>query len=66
LNNDEAPGLQPHGTHYRLPFPKGGWIMRLGMRPLTIAACAVAFGFVRPAVADAIDGDWCQADGKRM
>ena len=40
--------------------------MRLGVRPLIIAACAAVFGFVRPAVADAIDGDWCRADGKRM
>ncbi|MET0514183.1 MAG: hypothetical protein ABW047_02475 [Nitrospiraceae bacterium] len=40
--------------------------MRLGMRPLIIVVCAAVFGFVRPAVADAIDGDWCRADGKRM
>jgi hypothetical protein len=26
----------------------------------------LAFGFVGTALADAIDGDWCQSDGKRM
>jgi hypothetical protein len=40
--------------------------MRLAMCPLTIAACAAVLGSVSPAVADAIDGDWCRADGKRM
>jgi hypothetical protein len=40
--------------------------MRFGMLRLTITTCAAAFGFVCPAVADAIDGDWCRADGKRM
>ena len=40
--------------------------MRLGMCLLIIVVCAAVFGFVRPAVADAIDGDWCRADGKRM
>ena len=30
------------------------------------AACAALFGFVYAAHADAIDGDWCRIDGKRM
>ncbi|HEY7608138.1 MAG TPA: hypothetical protein VIF14_02820 [Alphaproteobacteria bacterium] len=30
------------------------------------AACAASFGFVQPALADAIDGNWCRNDGKRM
>jgi hypothetical protein len=33
---------------------------------LTGAACAALFGFAGPALADAIDGDWCRSDGKRM
>jgi hypothetical protein len=28
--------------------------------------CVALYGFSRPALADAIDGDWCRADGKRM
>jgi len=40
--------------------------MRRGMRVLTGAVCATLFGFVQPALADAIDGHWCRADGKRM
>jgi hypothetical protein len=36
-------------------------------RILTVtAAVCVAFGFTRIALADAIDGDWCQSNGKRM
>src|ERR1700704_4980883 len=30
------------------------------------AACAALFGFVYPAHEDAIDGEWCRVDGKRM
>jgi hypothetical protein len=33
---------------------------------LTGAICAALFGFSHPAHADAIDGDWCRSDGKRM
>jgi len=28
--------------------------------------CAALAGLARPALADAIDGDWCRDDGKRM
>ena len=30
------------------------------------AVCAALLAFAHPALADAIDGDWCRADGKRM
>jgi hypothetical protein len=30
------------------------------------AACAASFALVQPARADAIDGNWCRDDGKRM
>ena len=40
--------------------------MGQGMRLLTGAVCTVLSGFVLPALADAIDGDWCRTDGKRM
>jgi hypothetical protein len=40
--------------------------MRQGIRFLTGAVCSALLGFVHPAFADAIDGDWCRADGKRM
>ena len=40
--------------------------MRQGNGFLTGAACAAPLGFVHPALADAIDGDWCRTDGKRM
>jgi hypothetical protein len=33
---------------------------------LTGAVCAAVFGFAGQALADAIDGDWCRTDGKRM
>lgn len=33
---------------------------------LAATLSAVLFGFVSPALADAIDGNWCRADGKRM
>ena len=39
----------------------GRWILYL-----TGAANALLFGIAQPAFADAIDGDWCRADGKRM
>jgi hypothetical protein len=32
----------------------------------TVTLGAAFFGFVQPARADAIDGDWCRAEGKRM
>lgn len=38
----------------------------MGHRHLRIAACAAAFCATSPALADAIDGNWCKADGKRM
>ena len=37
------------------------WILRR-IGPLS----AALFGVIQPAIADAIDGDWCRADGKRM
>ena len=40
--------------------------MHQGRLLLTGAVCAALFGFVHPALADAIDGDWCRSDGKRM
>lgn len=40
--------------------------MRQWMLYLTGAVSVVLFGFIQPALADAIDGDWCRADGKRM
>jgi hypothetical protein len=36
------------------------------MRLLGGAVCAALLGSVYPALADAIDGDWCRSDGKRM
>ena len=33
---------------------------------ITGAICTALCGFSQPALADAIDGDWCRADGKRM
>ena len=39
----------------------GRWILYL-----TGAANALLFWIAQPAFADAIDGDWCRADGKRM
>ncbi|MCW5772344.1 MAG: hypothetical protein KIT16_11955 [Rhodospirillaceae bacterium] len=33
---------------------------------LLAAACAAVLGSAAPAWADAIDGDWCRTDGKRM
>ncbi len=33
---------------------------------LTAAACAALLAQAAPALADAIDGDWCRADGKHM
>ena len=40
--------------------------MRRGMCLLTGAACAAQLGLAHPAFADAIDGNWCRDDGKRM
>jgi hypothetical protein len=40
--------------------------MRQWMFSLTVAISTVVFGGIQPALADAIDGDWCRADGKRM
>ena len=34
--------------------------------PPTVAACAAFIAMATPALADAIDGDWCGANGKRM
>ena len=33
---------------------------------LAAAACAALLAQLAPSLADAIDGDWCRADGKRM
>lgn len=33
---------------------------------VTGAVCATFLGFIDAALADAIDGDWCRVDGKRM
>src|SRR3954463_14148001 len=41
-------------------------MMRRWMFCLTAAISTVMFGGIQPALADAIDGDWCRADGKRM
>jgi len=40
-------------------------IMRLP-RMAAAAVTAMLLALVSPALADAIDGDWCRADGKRM
>ena len=40
--------------------------MQPKMRVLTGFICMTLFGFTHAAVADAIDGDWCRVDGKRM
>jgi hypothetical protein len=36
------------------------------LRALIGSACLMLAGLATPARADAIDGDWCRADGKRM
>jgi hypothetical protein len=38
----------------------------IGRFVLVASACAVLLSAMQPAQADAIDGDWCRADGKRM
>jgi hypothetical protein len=40
--------------------------MRRGVFLVGGAACAAFFGLAQPAFADAIDGNWCSGDGKRM
>jgi len=40
--------------------------MRQWIFSLTAATSAVVLGIIQPAIADAIDGDWCRTDGKRM
>ena len=40
--------------------------MRQWMLCLSGAVSVVLFGLAQPALADAIDGDWCRSDGKRM
>jgi len=47
-------------------FARRDRIMRQCMVRLTGAVSVVLFGFIQPVFADAIDGDWCRADGKRM
>ena len=42
------------------------WIMSRSFLILAGAIFIALHGFSRPAFADAIDGDWCRADGKRM
>jgi hypothetical protein len=36
------------------------------LRNLSGLACFLLISAATPALADAIDGDWCRADGKRM
>jgi hypothetical protein len=40
--------------------------MRPCMLYLLGGGSILLFGFIQPVFADAIDGDWCRADGKRM
>lgn len=40
--------------------------MQKTIRVLTVAAFIAAIGFIQPARADAIDGEWCRKDGKHM
>ena len=40
--------------------------MRQWMLRLISLVSVVLCGLIQPAFADAIDGDWCRADGKRM
>jgi hypothetical protein len=40
--------------------------MRRGLFLVAGAGCAGILGFAGAALADAIDGDWAQSDGKRM
>ena len=40
--------------------------MRRRILCLAVAASLALVGLVQPALADAIDGDWCRSDGKRM
>jgi hypothetical protein len=40
--------------------------MRHGLLLLIGIGCATLLGFIDAARADAIDGDWCRSDGKRM
>ena len=40
--------------------------MRRGVLLVGGAVSAAFFGLVQPALADAIDGNWCSGDGKRM
>ena len=40
--------------------------MRRTLGVLCVAASAALLGSVQPALADAIDGNWCRNDGKRM
>ena len=40
--------------------------MRRGIRLLIGSVSVALLGFLHPALADAIDGHWCRADGKRM
>jgi hypothetical protein len=46
--------------------PHRSVVMRQAMSLLAGSVCAVSLGMAHPAFADAIDGDWCRADGKRM
>ena len=43
-----------------------GPAMRRGMLVPAATICTALLAFAHPALADAIDGDWCRADGKRM
>ena len=44
----------------------GDWVMLKWMLYLSGVVSVVMFGLIQPVVADAIDGDWCRSDGKRM
>ena len=45
---------------------KEDWIMWRWTLYLASTVSCVLFGLIQPALADAIDGDWCRSDGKRM
>ena len=40
--------------------------MRRGLVVSIVTVCTGVVGIAGPALADAIDGDWCRDDGKRM
>lgn len=40
--------------------------LRIAMRPIGVLTAAVFVLTCGPALADAIDGDWCHADGRKL